>query len=203
MTTLKLFTDPGVLLTLGSQWLLIVETRDSSGYVTSAVTPTALVTLPNGTTAAPTFTLWAPSPGSWIATYATVAAGRHLAHISTPEDAVDAAAYVAAPATSADLPTVDDVARYLRAAASSWTTQDLQEELDGEMSAQRAKCGVRAVYPPDLRTALLRRVQRALALRALPLATAQGDADGGSMLLPGQDPLVRAREAPYRRLVTG
>lgn len=203
MTTIRPLSDPGALLALGSQWRLVVETRDSSGYVTSATPPVALVTLPNATTTVPVFTPWAPSSGAWIATYTTTQAGRHLAHVSTPEDAVDLAAYVAGPTTSASLPTVDDVARYLRAGASSWTTQDLQEELDGEASAQRAKCGVRATYPPDLRKALLRRVQRALAMRALPLATVQGDADGGSILLPGNDPEVRRLENPYRRLVTG
>lgn len=202
MTTIRLSTSPGVLLPLGGQWTLAVETRDAGGYLSGAVTPTLAVTLPDGTSAAPAFAADVYA-GTWLATYTPAVAGRFLAHASTPEDAVDAAAYVAAPSTSAQMPTVDDVARYLKGSAASWTTTDLQEELDGEASAQRAKCGVRAAYPPDLRKALLRRVQRALAMRALPLATLQGDADGGALILPGEDPEVRRLEKPYRKLVTG
>lgn len=203
MTTVRLFTDPGVLVAAGGQWLLIVETRDANGYLASSVTPALLVTLPNGTTAAPIFTLWAPAVGYWEATYTTTATGRYLAHISTPEDAIDAAAYAVGPSANTALPIVDDVARYLKGAAASWSMAELQEELDSETEHQQAKCGVRAVYPAPLRKALLRRVQRALAMRALPLATVQGDADGGNILLPGNDPEVRRLEAPYRRLPTG
>lgn len=203
MTTLTLTTAPGDLLSLGEQWSIGVDTRDTSGYPTGTVTPTLLVTLPNGTTAAPVFVTGAGYAGSWLATYTPVVAGRFLAHAVTPEDAVDAAVYVTGPTASAAMPTVDDVARYLKAAAASWSTTDLQDELDSELEHQQAKCGVRAVYPRPLRKALLRRVQRALAFRALPLATLQGDADGGNILLPGNDPEVRRLEGPYRKLVTG
>jgi hypothetical protein len=202
VTTIRLATDPGVLLPLGGQWTLVVETRDAAGYLSGVVTPTLLVTLPNGATSVPVFAAWT-STGAWLATYTPGVAGRFLAHASTPEDAVDAAAYVAAPVTSGGLPIVDDVARYLKGAAASWTQSDLQDVLDSEMAAQQAKCGVRAVYPMNLRMALLRRCQRALAMRALPLATLQGDADGGGLILPGNDPEVRRLEGPYRKLVIG
>lgn len=197
-----MFTDPGVLLALGGQWLLLVETRDAYGYWSSAVTPTLTVTLPDGSTTSPAFTALGYI-GGWSATYTPTVAGRFLARAVTPEDAVDAAAYVAGPTTSAGMPTIDDVARYLKTSAASWTTADLQDELDSELEHQQAKCGVRAVYPRSLRKALLRRVQRALAMRALPLATLQGDADGGAIILPGNDPEVRRLEGPYRKLVTG
>lgn len=202
MTTIELSSDAGTLLVLGAQWTVTVDTRDVDGYLTSAVTPTLLITLPSGTTTAPAFVAGAYA-GGWLATYVPLVAGRFLAHAATPEDAVDAAAYVAGPTTSAAMPTVDDVARYLKSAAASWTTQDLQDELDSEFEHQQGRCGVRAAYPRPLRRALLRRVQRALAMRALPLATLQGDADGGNLLLPGSDPLVRAWEAPYRKMVVG
>lgn len=202
MTTIKLFTDPGVLLPLGGQWTLVVETYDAYGYRSAAVTPTAVVTLPDGTTAVPVFTAQ-PYVGGWLATYTPLVTGRFLARMVTPEDAVDAAAYVAGSTTSGGMPTVDDVARYLKSSAASWSEADLQDELDAELEHQQAKCGVRAIYPEPLRMALLRRVQRALAMRALPLAVMQGDADGGSQLLPGNDPEVRRLEGPYRKLVTG
>ena len=59
------------------------------------------------------------------------------------------------------------------------------------------------LYPKDLRQALLRRVQRNLALRALPLAVLQGDAEAGSTILPGKDLEVRRLEGPFRRLLVG
>lgn len=202
MTTLTPITDTGVLLSLGGRWLLAVETRDSSGYLSGTVTPTLLVTLPDGSTSAPVFTAWTYT-GAWSATYTPVQAGRHVAHAVTPEDAVDFAAYAAGPTTASGMPNVADVARYLKGSASSWSTAELQDELDGEASAQRDRCGVPAVYPPALRKALLRRVQRALAFRAIPLAVNQGDADGGSFLLPGNDPEVRRLEGPHRKLACG
>lgn len=202
MTTLVFIEPSGVLVTLGGQWTLGVVTCDASGYLSSVITPTLVVTLPDGTTAAPVFTA-GTSTGLWTSTYQPLVTGRFLARAVTPEDAADAAAYVAGPTTSGGMPIVDDVARYLKGAAASWTTSDLQDRLDAELEHQQGKCGVRAVYPLPLRDALLRRVQRALAMRALPLATQQGDADGGSFLLPGNDPEVRRLEAPYRKLVSG
>jgi len=202
VTTLALISSPGTLLAPGEQWALVVETYDAYGYRSAMVTPTLVVTLPDGTTAAPVFA-GGSYAGKWLATYAPLVTGRFLARAVTPEDAVSAAAYVAGPTTSGGMPTVDDVARYLKSSAASWSEADLQDELDSEFEHQQAKCGVRAVYPMPLRKALLRRVQRALAMRALPLAVMQGDADGGSQLLPGNDPEVRRLEGPYRKLVVG
>lgn len=202
MTTLEFLPPTGVLLPLGGQWTLGVVTYDASGYLSSAVTPALLVTKPDGTSTAPVFTA-GTSTGMWLATYTPLVAGRFLAHASTVEDAADAAAFVAGPTTAGGMPNVNDVALYLKGAASSFTQQDMQDRLDSEMEHQQGKCGVRAVFPEPLRDALLRRVQRALAMRALPLATQQGDADGGSFLLPGNDPEVRRLEAPYRKLVCG
>jgi hypothetical protein len=202
LTTISLYTDPGVLLTLGGQWRLVVETRDSSGYLSGSVTPSLLVTLPDGSMTTPAFTAWSWA-GAWSATYTPLVTGRFVAHVSTPEDATEAAAYVLGATTSSGMPNVSDVARYLRTGAASWTVADLQDELDSEADAQRAVCGVRAVYPRDLRKALLRRVQRALALRALPLAVVQGESEGGITILPGRDPEVRRLEGPYRKLGCG
>lgn len=202
MTTLQAFSPDGVLLPVGGAWTFLVETRDANGYRSSAVAPTIAVTLPDGTAGvAPTFTN--PYTGGWTATYTVLPPGRYLAHVATPEDALDFAAYAAGPTTAAGMPNVSDVANYLRSAAASWSTADLQEELDGEAAAQRSRCKIRAVYPDDLRKALFRRVQRALAMRALPLAVLQGDAEGGASILPGSDPEVRRLEGPHRKRTVG
>jgi hypothetical protein len=137
------------------------------------------------------------------ATFTTAVAGRHLAHVATDTDAVDFAAYVAGPTTASGMPDHSDLATYMRDDAASWDEDDLTDALAVEAAAQRAVCRVGAIYPDDTRGALLRRAQRNLAMRALPLAISQGDADAGSTLLPGQDPEVRRLERPHRRLPIG
>lgn len=108
------------------------------------------------------------------------------------------------------LPTVDDVVAYLGDAASQWTDDEgdtypaIAEELSAETAAQARACVVPDSYPDELKLALMRRVQRALSMRALPLAVLQGDSElGSAAFLPARDPEVRRREAPYRRMVGG
>jgi hypothetical protein len=108
------------------------------------------------------------------------------------------------------LPTVDEVVAYLGDGANRWTSDGgdtypaIAEELEAETSAQSRMCDYGSPYPDELKLALLRRVQRALQMRSLPLAVLQGDSDtGNASFLPSRDPEIRRREAPYRRLVGG
>ncbi|MEV0425390.1 hypothetical protein [Micromonospora sp. NPDC050495] len=189
-----------VLLPIGGVWEIRVSVTDVDGNTVDA-TPTVTVTLPAGSTATPTVEAVA---GGYRATYEVGTAGRYVARVvAAGYGAADFAAYALATTAGTGMPTTDDVADYLREGAASWATEDLQDALDAEAAAQRAVCRVRAVYPDDLRQALLRRVQRNLALRQLPLAVHQGDAEAGPMLLPGRDPEVRRLEAPHRKLVVG
>lgn len=188
----RALTPTAVLLPVGGQWLIEVETTDL---------PVVTVTLPDGTTATPPVELVAA--GYYRAAYTVTTAGRHVAQAATADDVAGFAAYAQGATTAGGMPIVDDVADYLREGAASWALEDLQDALDAEAAAQRSVCRVRAVYPDDLREALLRRVQRNLAMRQLPLAVLQGDAEAGSTSLPGRDPEVRRLEAPHRRLVFG
>ncbi|HWD77948.1 MAG TPA: hypothetical protein VG497_03680 [Kribbella sp.] len=104
-------------------------------------------------------------------------------------------------------PTLTDVKTYLGEAAARWSDPELQAALDVETQAQIEVCRIPTdpftdVYPVTLGEALKRRVQRNLALRSLPLAVLQSDAQGGNMYLPGRDVEVRRLEAPYRKMVT-
>ncbi|GIF71905.1 hypothetical protein [Asanoa siamensis] len=99
-------------------------------------------------------------------------------------------------------PTATDCAAYL--GETSWTEEEIQGALDAELAAQAKVCRVPVDMPADLAEAVKRRVARNLALRPLPLAVLQGDAQGGSdTVLPGRDPEVRRLEAPHRKLVIG
>jgi len=182
-------------------WALRVSVTDLDGYAVDAASATAVtVTLPGGTTSAPT--VETVTTGDYRATYTAGTAGRYVARVVvTGYGAADFAAYAAATTTGTGMPDVTAVANYLGADASSWDTDDLQDALDAEASAQRDRCRVPAVYPDSLRQALLRRVQRNLAMRRLPLAVLQGDAE--ATRIGGNDPEVRRFEAPYRKLVIG
>ena len=98
--------------------------------------------------------------------------------------------------------TVGDVREYDKS-VTGHSDAVIQGALNAETSAQAGKCRIPDPVPADLDEALKRRVVRNLALRKLPLAMLQGDADGGAVVLPGNDPEVRRLEAPHRKLVMG
>lgn len=196
------FTSSSTLLSIGQRWLIEVLTYDDDGVLVSGA-PTVTVTLPDGTTTAPAST--EESTGYYRAVHTVTVAGRHVGEVvAVGYGAATFAVQVFDAVTADGMPTVDDVAVYLRESAASWDRADLQDALDAETQAQADFCRIGAIYTLALRQALLRRVMRNLALRQLPLAVLQGDAEGGSSrLLPGRDPEVRRLEAPYRKLVVG
>ena len=104
----------------------------------------------------------------------------------------------------ATLPTTDDLSGpggYLKTSAS---LTELEGALAAETAAQAARCRV-TPYTDDLREALMRRVARNLAARAIPVATWTSFEGGGgaSTRVPTSDPEIARLEAPYRRLVVG
>lgn len=193
-------TADAVLLPIGGVWEIRASVTDVDGYAVDAV-PTVTVTLPAGTTATPTVETIAA--GDYRVTYEVGSSGRYVARVvATGYGAADFAAHALATTAGTGMPVVADVVEYL--GATSYTTDEIQDALDAEAAAQRHVCRVRAVYPDDLRQALLRRVMRNLAMRQLPLAVLQGDAEAGSdTVLPGRDPEVRRLEAPHRRWTVG
>ena len=101
-------------------------------------------------------------------------------------------------------PTVTELKVYL--GASSYSDDQLLSALEAETAAQARVCRVPAadaVWPADIAEALKRRVARNLAMRGIPLAMFQGDADGGTLIPPNRDPEVRRLEGPKRKLKLG
>ena len=168
------------------------------GVPTNAASVTLTATLPDGTSEP--ITVGEPvTTGLYRVTYTPMQPGRWVfAWQTTDPDTADAVA-VWVVAVGA-MPTVADVVDYLGGDADQWTEEELSDALAAEMAAQRRWCDVGAEYPDDLRQALLRRVARNLAMRSLPLAVLQGDAEVGPVRLPGQDAEVRRLEAPHRRM---
>lgn len=93
---------------------------------------------------------------------------------------------------------------YLGPTAAKYSDSVLNGVIATESAAQAAKVKYPDPVPADLAEALLRRCQRNLALRALPigLTDVQGDSDSRAYI-PGRDPEVRRLEAPYRKMVFG
>lgn len=90
----------------------------------------------------------------------------------------------------------------------SFTDEELQGALDAETAAQAARCRLpdpvsADPVSADLDEALKRRCARNLAMRRIPLAVPQGDAESGPTIIPGNDPEVRRLEAPYRKRKVG
>ncbi|MGW3619483.1 hypothetical protein [Micromonospora arida] len=194
----RTITNAAVLLQTGQRWVIEVETTDDTGRPVAGA-PSVVVTLPSGTTVSVPAEL-VSGVGRYRAAYTVASTGRYVAIVATADYGSAAfTAYVMGTTTEAGMPTTDDVAAYMRGGASSWTTEELQDALDAEAAAQRAVCRVGAIYPPDLRQALLRRVVHNLAMRQLPLAIEQGDA--GATYVPGRDPEVRRLEGPHRKWV--
>jgi len=201
VTIIRLVTPASARATIGEEWTLAWWMLDTDGNPTNAEVPSVTVTKPDGSTVV--LDAFYRSDSTWRAGYTTVAAGRHLVHIASAEDAADAALFVDMVTTESGMPTVDDAIVYLGTRGGGWSVAQITGAYRAERAAQRDKCGERAAYPDSLREALFRRVARNLAMRALPLAVNTGDADGGGLVLPGNDPEVRRLEAPYRRLGVG
>lgn len=179
-----------------------VLVTDIDDDATSAATPVITVTPPTGALVHPSATN--TGTGLYQFTYLLAAAGRHIvaAAAADPYGMATTAVYAESVVTSAGMPNLAEVQGYLR--QYSWDDVQIQDALDTEAAAQRAKLRPSALYTADVRGALKRRVARHLAMRGIPLAVLTGDGEGnGPQILPGRDPEVRRLEAPYRKIKFG
>lgn len=109
-------------------------------------------------------------------------------------------------------PDIDDVRAYLRVPATVLSNEELQLMIDSAVGDQlaRVRWGTMITpnppdnYPAALNQALLRRVQREVAARNLPLGMVGLDAsEYGPQRLPALDALVEEHERPWRQQVVG
>lgn len=96
-------------------------------------------------------------------------------------------------------PTLSEVRAYVQVPATVLTDEDLGRMLNASDQDQASRCTVPDPYPDALGQALLRRVQREVAARNLPLGMVGLDsAEFGPERLPYFDALVEEHERPYR-----
>jgi hypothetical protein len=98
---------------------------------------------------------------------------------------------------------LDTVRGYLKVPATNLSDEDLTRMIAGCSADQWARCvWDEATYPTALAQGLLRRVQREVAARNLPLGMVGLDAaEYGPAALPNLDALVTEHERAYRRQV--
>ena len=195
--TIKARSSDSQELPVGGVWAIDVRVTDADGcYASDTVTVT--LTLPGGSTATPVVTN--VTTGRYRAEYTVGSTGRYVARaVGAVYGAADFTAFVTATVAGTAMPDIVDLAAYLK--EHSYTDDELEQALDAEAAAQRKACIVPAAYSDDLRLALLRRAQFALAMKKNKLGFVEGS--DGDITRPGRDSEVRRYEAPYRRLRTG
>lgn len=209
---LTALSSPSQRRPIAGTWDILVRVVDVSGDAVSDV-PAVTLTLPDGAPASPAMTALPAACGYFYLGYTVAAAGRYVAHVVAAGGlgAADFTVWAETITPASGMPTLQDLRGpdvpdpadpgYL--GVNSWTDAQITEALEAEAAAQRTKCAVPADYPPDLRSALLRRVARHLAMTRLPLAVQTGDADTDTVRIFGTDPEIRRLEAGYPRLVMG
>jgi len=94
------------------------------------------------------------------------------------------------------------VRAYLRVPATALSDDDLERMLYACAGDQSQRCRWSEPYPDALAQGLLRRIQREVAARNLPLGMVGLDAaEYGPQRLPFLDSLVEEHERGYRRVV--
>lgn len=97
---------------------------------------------------------------------------------------------------------LETVRTYVQIPATTLSDVDLDRMLSAAKDDQNARCLVPDPVPAALEQALLRRVQREIAARNLPLGMVGLDsAEYGPARLPYLDSLVEEHERAYRRQV--
>jgi hypothetical protein len=200
--TVTVISADSAEVSVGGLWEVAVTVRDPDGALTSTV-PDLTVTPPDGTPDAPV-AMTQVAAGVFRTLVTIDAAGRWVARADADGAVADVAAWAASPTPGTGMVVLADLTGaggYLR--NTSFTDAEVQDALDAEAQAQRDCCTIPAVYPASLREALLRRVQRNLAMRSLPLAYQQGDAEGGDTVLPGWDIEIKRYERRYPKVTIG
>lgn len=106
-------------------------------------------------------------------------------------------------------PTLAEVRAYVGVPATTLSDADLQRIYDSCDASQRQRCQGMADdegnpitdLPEPLNQAFMRRTQREVAARNLPLGMVGIDAEYGAQRLPAADALVDDLERPYRKQV--
>lgn len=99
------------------------------------------------------------------------------------------------------VPTLAEVRAWANVPATVLPDAILQQVLTAELMLQARLCTLPLPYPDELAQALLRRVQRHIAARNLPLGLTAEGYEYGPARLPRYDQEIERLEAPHRAVV--
>ncbi len=191
-------------LAVGQEWTIKVKASELPGLV---------VFLPDGEQFTPAINFeaqdtvyeWPDVGTEYVATVPLLFPGRYLAAVVAGSTVLVTAQAFATQTAVSNIPDFEDLDAYLGQGAHSWTTGELQEAIEIEAAAQRRVCRTPAIFPPDLRAALLRRAARFLDMkrRQTQQDTTGSDFEVPSTVAIGRDQEIRRYEAPWRKVVAG
>lgn len=188
-------------LAVGGVWAIAVSVTDADGAPATDA-PVVTVTLPAGSTTTPT--VETITTGVYRVLLSVATTGRYVGRVvAAGYGAADFVAYVSGTTAGTAMPDFTDYRDWHPDNGGSWSDEQITDSLDTCASAQRAVCRVGAVYPPDLRGALFRRVSDDLASRVAPSLTVLNDGEAEQAIRPGRDPEIARLERPYRKLRFG
>jgi len=101
------------------------------------------------------------------------------------------------------VPTVAQARAYLKVSATAISDEEFTRIYNAEVDAQAQVCAIpTTAYPDALGQALLRRIQRQVAAKNLPLGLVGLEAsEFAPSRIPAYDAIVEAGERPYRAQV--
>jgi hypothetical protein len=102
------------------------------------------------------------------------------------------------------LPDIDTVREYVQVPVTALPDEDLERIYGAEIQSQQREChhtDYPECWPAPLAQALLRRVQRQIAARNLPLGVIDMASEFGPARIPLYDAMISNLETSYRRLV--
>lgn len=197
-------TPTGGISDIGDTWLLGVVVRtddaDEPDDVGDLVDATVAITVTKPDDSTVPLAVAHDGLGRYSAGYVVTGAGRHFAVAAVSGAVVSVVAYATNAIGPGEPPDVPQLRAYLKESGAKFDDAELAEVLEAELENQADVCDVPAVYPTWARRALLRRCARALAMKSLPLAMPQGDAETGPRFLPRNDPEVVRYEGPHRKV---
>jgi hypothetical protein len=104
----------------------------------------------------------------------------------------------------ADRPDLAAVRAYIQVPATALSDADLERIMAAAADDQDSRCTFPAdTYPSPLEQAWLRRIQREVSARNLPLGMVGLETEYGPQRIPAYDALVAEHELPYRTQVVG
>jgi len=103
-------------------------------------------------------------------------------------------------------PTIEEVRSFVRVPATQLPDEELERIYDAAVADQSIRCAIPEdpnAFPDALAMGFLRRNQREIAVRNLPLGVIGADAEYGPQRISQYDAIIDMHELPFRKTALG